>query len=207
MSKRAATTPVITLAMTGGSGAAYAFRLLECLLAANCHVDFLISDAARQVVQMELGITLPIDIKELQIFLEQKFKSGKDQLKAYDKMDWLSPVASGTSRNRQMVICPASGGTISAIAQGASKNLIERAADVALKEKYPLIIVPRETPLSAIHLENMLKLARLGVTVMPAAPGFYYQPQSIEDLVDFMVGRILQHLGVDQTLVPGWGET
>jgi len=197
---------VITLAMTGGSGAPYTFRLLECLLVAKCHVDFLISDAARQVVEMELKITLPTDVNQLQAFLENKFKPEKNQLKVYDKMDWLSPVASGTSRNRQMVICPASGGTISAIAHGASKNLIERAADVAIKEKYPLIIVPREAPLSAIHLENMLKLAQLGVTVMPASPGFYYNPKTINDLVDFMVGRILNHLGIDQDLVPGWGE-
>jgi 4-hydroxy-3-polyprenylbenzoate decarboxylase len=155
---------------------------------------------------MEMGIDLPVNINELQIFLVQHFKTNANQLKAYDKMDWLSPVASGTSRHRHMVICPASGGTISAIAHGASKNLIERAADVALKEKYPLIIVPRETPLSAIHLENLLKLAQLGVTVMPASPGFYYSPKTIHDLVDFMVGRILQHLGVDQSLVPAWGE-
>lgn len=197
---------VITLAMTGGSGAGYGFRLLECLLSANCHVDFLISDAARQVVQMELGLDLPLDAKPLQDFLQQRFKSSSGQLNVYGKMDWLSPVASGTSRNRQMVICPASGGTISAIAHGASKNLIERAADVAIKERYPLIIVPREMPLSAIHLENLLKLARLGVTVMPASPGFYYQPKEISDLVDFVVGRILSHLGIEQALVPAWGE-
>jgi len=197
---------VVTLAMTGGSGAAYGFRLLKCLLSANCHVDFLISDAARQVVQMELGIDLPLDTKPLQDFLQKRFKSTSGKLNVYDKMDWLSPVASGTSRNRQMVICPASGGTISAIAHGASKNLIERAADVAIKERYPLIIVPREMPLSAIHLENLLKLARLGVTVMPASPGFYYQPKQISDLVDFVVGRILSHLGIEQALVPAWGE-
>lgn len=197
---------VITLAMTGGSGAAYGFRLMECLLSANCQVDFLISDAARQVVQMELGVDLPQDTASLQTFLQTRFSSTPGQLTVYDKMDWLSPVASGTSRNRQMVICPASGGTISAIAHGASKNLIERAADVAIKERYPLIIVPREMPLSAIHLENLLKLARLGVTVMPASPGFYYQPRQISDLVDFVVGRILSHLGIDQALVPAWGE-
>ena len=197
---------LITLAMTGGSGATYGFRLLECLLATDCHVDFLISDAARQVVEMELGITLPGEVSAVQDLLNQKFKTDVEHLRVYDKMDWLSPVASGTSRNRQMVICPASGGTISAIAHGASKNLIERAADVAIKEKYPLIIVPREMPLSAIHLDNLLSLARLGVTVMPASPGFYYAPQTIRDLVDFVVGRILQHLGVDQQLVPPWGE-
>jgi len=197
---------VVTLAMTGGSGAAYGFRLLECLLSASCQVDFLISDAARQVAQMELGIDLPPEAMHLQDFLQKRFQSGSGQLNVYDKMDWLSPAASGTSRNRQMVICPASGGTISAIAHGASKNLIERAADVAIKERYPLIIVPREMPLSAIHLENLLKLARLGVTVMPASPGFYYQPKQIDDLVDFVVGRILSHLGIEQTLVPAWGE-
>jgi 4-hydroxy-3-polyprenylbenzoate decarboxylase len=197
---------VITLAMTGGSGAAYGFRLLECLLSASCQVDFLISDAARQVVQMELGVDLPVESASLQDFLQKRFPSPAGQLRVYDKMDWLSPTASGTSRNRQMVICPASGGTISAIAHGASKNLIERAADVAIKERYPLIIVPREMPLSAIHLENLLKLARLGVTVMPASPGFYYQPQQISDLVDFVVGRILSHLGIEQSLVPAWGE-
>jgi 4-hydroxy-3-polyprenylbenzoate decarboxylase len=198
---------IITLAMTGGSGAAYGFRLLECLLAAQCQVDFLISDAARQVVQMELEIDLPQDIEELSMFLQEKFNTTSEQLHVWDKMNWLSPVASGTSCSRQMVICPASGGTISAIAHGASQNLIERAADVALKEKFPLIIVPREMPLSAIHLENLLKLAQLGVTVMPASPGFYYNPKSIDDLVDFVVGRILQHLGIDQKLVPGWGES
>ena len=197
---------VITLAMTGGSGAAYNFRLLECLLAANCKVDFLISDAARQVVEMELDINLPTETEDLQAFLEEKFKPAPEQLTAYGKMDWLSPVASGTSRHRKMVICPASGGSIAAIAQGASKNLIERAADVAIKEKYPLIIVPREMPASAIHLENQLKLARLGVTIMPASPGFYYNPKTIDDLVDFVVGRILQHLEIDQNLVNSWGE-
>jgi 4-hydroxy-3-polyprenylbenzoate decarboxylase len=198
---------IITLAMTGGSGAAYGFRLLECLLAAQCQVDFLISDAARQVVQMELGMDLPQDVEKLAAFMQKKFSATPQQLRVWGKMDWLSPVASGTSRSRQMVICPASGGTISAIAHGASQNLIERAADVALKEKFPLIIVPREMPLSAIHLGNLLKLAQLGVTVMPASPGFYYNPQSINDLVDFVVGRLLQHLGIDQKLVPGWGES
>lgn len=197
---------LITLAMTGGSGAAYGFRLLDCLVKAGCEVDFLISDAARQVVQMELGIDLPQDAKSLAAFLQKKFNATPQQLRVWDKMDWLSPVASGTSRHRQMVICPASGGTISAIAHGASKNLVERAADVAIKEKFPLIIVPREMPLSAIHLENLLKLAHLGVIVMPASPGFYYNPKSIDDLVDFVAGRILQHLGIDQSLVPGWGE-
>ena len=197
---------IITLAITGGSGAPYSFRLLACLLAANCQVDLLISDAGRQVIQMELGINLPEDHKLIQKILDEHFEPNKNQLTVFGKMDWLSPVASGTSRNRQMVICPASGGTISAIAHGASKNLIERAADVAIKEKYPLIIVPREMPSSAIHLENQLKLAQLGVTIMSASPGFYYQPKTIDDLVDFVVARILQHLNIEQNLINGWGE-
>jgi 4-hydroxy-3-polyprenylbenzoate decarboxylase len=104
-----------------------------------------------------------------------------------------------------MVICPASGGTISAIACGASNNLIERAADVVIKEKQQLIVVPRETPLSELHLENLLKLARLGVTVMPAMPGFYQNPQTIDDLVDFLVARLLDHLNIEQSLLPRWG--
>jgi 4-hydroxy-3-polyprenylbenzoate decarboxylase len=105
-----------------------------------------------------------------------------------------------------MVICPASGGTISAIALGASNNLIERAADVAIKEKYQLIVVPRETPLSEIHLENMLKLARLGATILPAMPGFYHDPETINDLIDFIVARVLDHLDISQDIVPRWGD-
>ncbi len=119
---------------------------------------------------------------------------------------WTAPVASGSGAPSAMVVCPCSTGTLSAIACGASDNLIERAADVALKEGRKLVLVPRETPFSAIPLENMLKLARLGVTIMPAAPGFYHQPESVEDLVDFMVARLLDHLGVEQTLVKRWGE-
>jgi len=119
---------------------------------------------------------------------------------------WTAPVASGSGAPASMVVCPCSTGTLSAIASGASDNLIERAADVALKERRQLILVPRESPFSAIHLENMLKLARLGVTILPAAPGFYHRPQSVDDLVDFVVARILDQLGVEQTLVKRWGE-
>lgn len=209
----AAPASLITLAATGGSGAAYTLRLLECLLQAGCQVDFLVSNAGRQVIQLEENLNLPEETDVIHRLLMQRLASNEqnaniqpEQLNIYGNMDWMAPVASGTARHRQMVICPASGGCTSAIAHGASDNLIERAADVAIKEKYPLIIVPRETPLSAIHLENMLKLAHLGVTVMPACPGFYYQPKSVSDLVDFMVGRILHHLGIDQDLLPGWGE-
>ncbi|WP_297187422.1 flavin prenyltransferase UbiX [uncultured Porticoccus sp.] len=194
----------ITLAMTGASGAQYGLRLLECLVQANCQIQFLISEAARVVVETETELTLPGD-EALEDFLTLNFDAEPEQILVNTSRDWFSPVASGSAAPRSMVICPASGGTISAIACGASNNLIERAADVVIKEKQQLIVVPRETPLSELHLENLLKLARLGVTVMPAMPGFYQNPQTIDDLVDFLVARLLDHLGIEQGLLPRWG--
>lgn len=194
----------ITLAMTGASGAQYGLRLLECLVQANCQIQFLISEAARVVVETETELTLPGD-EALEDFLTLNFDAEPDQILVNTSRDWFSPVASGSAAPRSMVICPASGGTISAIACGASNNLIERAADVVIKEKQQLIVVPRETPLSELHLENLLKLARLGVTVMPAMPGFYQNPQTIDDLVDFLVARLLDHLNIEQSLLLRWG--
>jgi 4-hydroxy-3-polyprenylbenzoate decarboxylase len=194
----------ITLAMTGASGAQYGLRLLECLVQANCQIQFLISEAARVVVETETELTLPGD-EALEDFLTLNFDAEPEQILVNTSRDWFSPVASGSAAPRSMVICPASGGTISAIACGASNNLIERAADVVIKEKQQLIVVPRETPLSELHLENLLKLARLGVTVMPAMPGFYQNPQTIDDLVDFLVARLLDHLNIEQNLLPRWG--
>ncbi len=194
----------ITLAMTGASGAQYGLRLLDCLVQANCQIQFLISEAARVVVDTETELELPGD-DELEDFLLLNFDAEPGQIEVNSSRDWFSSVASGSGCPGSMVICPASGGTLSAIACGASNNLIERAADVAIKEKGQLIVVPRETPLSEIHLENMLKLARLGVTVLPAMPGFYQAPQTIDDLVDFVVARILDHLGIEQSLLPRWG--
>lgn len=194
----------ITLAMTGASGAQYGLRLLECLVQANCQIQFLISEAARVVVETETELTLPGD-EALEDFLTLNFDAEPEQILVNTSRDWFSPVASGSAAPRSMVICPASGGTISAIACGASNNLIERAADVVIKEKQQLIVVPRETPLSELHLENLLKLARLGVTVMPAMPGFYQNPQTIDDLVDFLVARLLDHLNIEQSLLPRWG--
>jgi len=194
----------VTLAMTGASGAQYGLRLLECLVQANCQVQFLISDAARVVVETETDIELPGD-DYLEEFLTLNFDAEPGQIVVNTSRDWFSSVASGSASPSSMVICPASGGTISSIACGASNNLIERAADVAIKEQRQLIVVPRETPLSEIHLENMLKLARLGVMVLPAMPGFYQNPETIDDLVDFVVARILDHLGVEQNLLPRWG--
>jgi len=196
----------ITLAITGASGVQYGLRLLECLLAADCQVYLMISKAAEQVIATETELELPDSLIAQQRLLTQSYGAEEGQLLLLDLQDWFSPPASGSSSPSSMVICPASGSTLSAIAHGASKNLIERAADVALKERRQLILVPREMPYSEIHLENMLKLTRMGAVVMPASPGFYHQPAGINDLVDFVVGRILDHLDIEQTIMPRWGE-
>jgi len=195
----------ITVALTGASGAPYALRLLQCLASHYDKIYVLISAPARVVLATESNLNLPEASRECQTRLQQHLNLSEDKLEVLARDNWFSAVASGSSAPKQMVVCPCSTGTLSAIAIGASDNLIERAADVVIKEKGQLILVPRETPLSAIHLENMLKLARLGVTLLPAAPGFYHQPQSIDDLVDFVVARILDHLGVAQALAPQWG--
>ena len=163
------------------------------------------SSAARVVFATELDWQLPAAPQAMAEALQQRFQVTAEQLKVYGKEEWFSPVASGSAAPARMVVCPCSTGTLSAIAAGASDNLIERAADVVIKERGQLLVVPREMPLSAIHLENMLKLARLGVTIMPAAPGFYHEPKSIDDLVDFVVARILDHLQLEQDLQPRWG--
>ncbi len=196
----------ITLALTGASGMPYALRLLEQLLVAGAGVDLLISNAALVVLATESEVRLTGGPKAQQAILCQRYGVTETQLRVYGKEAWFAPAASGSNPARAMVVCPCSMGTLSAIACGASNNLIERAADVMLKERRPLILVPRESPLSAIHLENMLKLSRLGVTIMPAAPGFYHRPQSVAELVDFMVGRLLDHLGIEHRLLRRWGE-
>ncbi|WP_413111237.1 flavin prenyltransferase UbiX [Thaumasiovibrio sp. DFM-14] len=196
----------ITVAWTGASGAPYGLRLLECLLAADYQVYLLISSAARVVLATEHGLKLPASAESAQALLQQHFNLSSDnQLVVCGKEDWFSPVASGSAAPKSMVVCPCSTGSLAAIAYGMSDNLLERAADVVLKERGQLMLVVRETPLSTLHLENMTKLSKMGVTIMPAAPGFYHQPDSIEDLVDFMVARILDHLGIEQGLVPRWG--
>lgn len=196
----------ITLAITGASGAQYGLRLLQCLLAADCKVYLLLSSAAEVVIRTETDLDLPETFEQQQLFLSNIFDAGEDQLQLLAKDDWFSPVASGSSSPSSMIICPASGGTLSAVAYGASNNLIERAADVALKERRQLILVPREAPYSQIHLENMLKLTQMGAMIIPASPGFYMQPQTINELIDFIVARILDQLGIEQDLMPRWGE-
>jgi flavin prenyltransferase len=197
----------VTLAMTGASGAQYGLRLLQQLLAAGCEVFLLVSKAAEVVIRTETPHNLPHTLEEQQAWFENTFHAQPGQLRLFSREDWFSPVASGSSAPRSMVICPASGGTLSAIAHGASNNLIERAADVALKERRQLIVVPRETPYSQVHLENMLKLTQMGAVVLPASPGFYQRPERLEDLVDFVVARIMDQLQLPQTLLAPWGES
>jgi flavin prenyltransferase len=195
----------ITLAITGASGAPYALRLLQQLCQQQVEVSLLISSAAKVVLATEADLQLPSKPEAIAATLAEHLGVDAALIKAYGKEEWFSPVASGSAAPKQMVILPCSSGTLAAVACGMSDNLIERAADVIIKERGQLIMVPREMPLSAIHLEHMLKLAQLGVTIMPAAPGFYHQPQQISDLVDFVVARILDHLNLDQQLVGRWG--
>ena len=195
----------ITLAFSGASGAPYGLRLLEVLLAQKFKVFVLISSAARVVLDTESNIKLSANEDKATKQLSALFNAAEGQLQVFGKDNWFSPVASGSAAPKKMIVCPCSAGSVSAIAMGASDNLLERAADVVIKERGQLILVPRETPFSEIHLENMLKLAKLGVTIMPAAPGFYHQPQSISDLVDFMVARILDHLSIEHMLTKRWG--
>lgn len=196
----------VTLAITGASGAQYGLRLLECLLAAKCRVYLLISDAARVVIATETDVQLP-EPAQFENYLSTRFGAASQQLQIFSRDDWMAPVASGSSAPTSMVICPCSMGSLAAIAAGMSNNLIERAADVALKERRQLILVPRETPYSQIHLENMLKLTQMGAIIMPASPGFYRRPTCVAELVDFVVARILDQLGIEQHLIQRWGES
>lgn len=200
----------ITVALTGASGAPYGLRLVQCLLQQQQQVFLLVSSAARVVLATEQQLQLsaaPDKMREqlAQYFIQAGVEFQPEQLQVFGKEDWFSPVASGSAAPKRMVICPCSTSTLSAVACGSSNTLIERAADVVIKERGQLILVPRESPLSTIHLENMLSLSRIGVTMMPAAPGFYHQPESIDDLVNFMVARILDHLGLEQQLLSRWG--
>lgn len=196
----------ITLIMTGASGAQYGLRLLECLLRTGHRVYLLLSRPAQIVVNMETEHRLPGRASEIQTYFTQLYAAQPDQLQVFEREQWTAPIASGSAVADATVVCPCTTGTLSAIACGSSRNLIERAADVTLKERKKLILVVRETPFSEIHLENMLKLARMGVIIMPANPGFYNRPQSVEQLVDFMVARVLDHLGLAHELMPRWGE-
>lgn len=196
----------INLAFTGASGAPYGLRLLQQLLANGCRVHLMISKAAQIVLSTETELKLPGAVDAMGRYLTEYFQAAPGQLLVFGREDWFAPPASGSGSRAPLVICPCSTGTLSALATGASNNLIERAGDVALKEGRQLILVPREAPYSEVHLENMLKLRRMGATIMPASPGFYHQPEQVSDLVDFVVARLLDHLEVPQTLLARWGD-
>ena len=201
-------TPVntVTLALTGASGMAYGMRLLECLLAADVRVYLLLSQAAHIVAKQEIGVALPARAGDLEKQLTAGLSARDGQLRVFGRDDWNAPVASGTNPADAMVVCPCSMGTLAAIAHGLSDNLIERAADVMLKEQKKLILVPREAPFSTLHLENMLTLSRMNVVILPANPGFYHRPQNVGDIVDFIVARILDQLGIPHQLMARWGD-
>jgi 4-hydroxy-3-polyprenylbenzoate decarboxylase len=191
--------PPIVVGITGASGAPYAVRLLQQLTAAHRSVSLIVSKYGMRLLDAEMGIG-SVDALRTAV--------GKDAwdscVHTYSNDDRGAPPASGSALTAGMIVCPCSMGTLSAISVGSSRSLIERAADVTLKEKRKLILVPRETPLSAIHLANMLRLTRAGAVVMPASPGFYHRPKAISDLVDFVVARMLDHLQVEQTLIKRW---
>ena len=195
----------VTLAFTGASGLPYGMRLLECLLQAGKTVWLLYSQAAQVVARQESNWILPSDAKACQQMLCEHFQVNAEQLRVFGKDEWFAPPASGTNPADAMVICPASMGVVAAVAHGTSDHLIERAADVCLKERRLLIIVPREAPFSTLHLENLLKLSQWGAVILPPSPGFYHHPKSMEDLVDFVVARILDQLRIEHNLMQKWG--
>ena len=192
----------IFLGITGASGAPYAARLVQALAAAGCELGLSISRAGYEVLATELyrDVSLPQDE------IAQRLIDGADGITIYSERDWKSPYASGSAKVDAYVICPCSMGTLGTVASGAMQNLIHRAASVALKEERKLILCPRETPLSSIHLENMLTLRRAGATILFLAPGFYHGAETVDDLVDFVVARVLDQLGLEQSLISRWGQ-
>jgi len=224
----------IVVALTGASGVTYGVRLMEVLLAAGCDLHLTISAAAQAVLQQELGVNVNLeqfDPAALMLDAGPEVKDEKlrkirslagissessnvlsvalgepGEIHYHDYRDWMAPISSGSFLTDGMVVCPCSFGTLSAIVHATSSNLIHRAADVHLKERRRLILVPRETPLSVVQIENMRRAAEAGAVILPAMPGFYHGVTSIRDLVDFVVGRICDQLGVANELIRRWGE-
>jgi 4-hydroxy-3-polyprenylbenzoate decarboxylase len=194
------------VAFTGASGMPYGVRLVECLIKAGVRVWLIYSQAAQIVAKQEMGLVLPTQPREAQRFFAEMFGAKKDQLSVFGRDDWNAPLASGSNPPDAYVICPCTMGTLAEVAAGMARDLVTRGADVVLKEGRKLILVPRETPFSAIHLENMLKLTRAGAVILPPNPGFYHHPQDVQGVVDFVVARILDQLGVPHQLVARWGE-
>ncbi len=196
----------VTVALTGASGAQYGLRLIGVLLSKGIPVNVLLSKAALVVLAMELDISLGSNPSEQKRRLLTLFNCEDALLYVYGIEDWSAPIASGSNPAKATIICPCTSGTLAAIATGQSNNLIERCADVSLKERKPLIMVLRETPLSLIHIENMATLTKAGAVIMPASPGFYNKPKTVEALIDFMVARILDQIHIEHDLMEKWGD-
>lgn len=196
----------IAIALTGASGMPYGLRLIETVLSAGCKVQLLYSQAAQVVMKQELELALPARPRDAQDWFCRRFEVDPSRLQVYGREEWFAPLASGSNPPDAMVVCPCTMGTLAAIAAGLSDDLIKRAADVCIKEGRKLVLVPRETPYSTLHLENMLRLSRMGVVILPPNPGFYHHPETVQDMVDFVVARILDQIGIPQTLMTRWGE-
>jgi len=195
----------VTVALTGASGIQYGLRLIECLIQANCRVYVLMSKPAKVVMGMDTDQPVPSKTADVQKDFSQRYGAKEGQLFAFGQEQWTSPIASGSGSPDAMVICPCTTGTLAAVAAGNCNNLLERAADVVIKERRTLIVMPREMPFSTIHLENMLRLATAGAVIMPPNPAFYNLPKTIDELIDFVVARVLDQLDVEQSLMPNWG--
>ena len=196
----------LTIAMTGASGAPYTLRLLEICLQTDIHIQFICSQPGQIVLGMESDLKLTGSPQKIQQQLTARFDTDPSRISVFAKDQWTSPAASGSSVADAMVVCPCTMGSLAAIAAGTSENLIHRAADVIIKERKKLILVPRETPFSSIHLENMLKLSNLGVVILPPNPGFYQGVSQLSDIIDFVVARILDHLGIENEISPRWSD-
>ena len=196
----------IALAFTGASGMPYGMRLLEQLIASGQRVWLVYSQAAQIVAKQEMDLVLSSQPRECERMLSKRTGAKPGQLTVFGRDDWNAPLASGTNPPDAYVICPCTMSTMGEVAAGMARDLITRAADVVLKEGRKLILVPRETPLSAIQLENMLRLSRAGAVIMPPNPGFYHRPQSVDDVIDFIVARILDQLGIPHQMMKRWGE-
>ena len=197
----------ITVAMTGASGADYGLRLIQLLIESGVTINLLISKPGQLVINLETDIKLPAKVQEIKKFLSLQYRAKENQLMVFGQDQWTAAIASGSGVADAMVICPCTMGTLAAVANGLSSNLIERAADVSLKERKPLILVPRESPFSSIHLENMLRLSNAGAVILPPNPGFYQKPKTINDIIDFVVARILDQLSITHQLIPRWGKS
>jgi len=196
--------PTIALGITGASGSRYGLRLLQCLVESDASVYLMISQAGRMVLELETGLKIPPSPAHAEQFFAEQLQAHPRQLRVFGRQQWMAPVASGTNPPDAMVICPCTTGTLATLASGICQDLIDRAADVVLKERRKLILVVRETPFSVIHLENMLRLAHAGALIMPASPGFYFNPQTVDELIDFMVARVLDHLQIPHHLSRRW---